>query len=118
MLEKVPVVETPVFVPYTKDSTLKKKLQEVDRMLGEATNSPTVRFVERCGGGTVIDLLGRSNPWAKEWQCPRTNCLPCKGRYLLSTEEDARKPGEGPPLPRPGKEETVAVPKCTGEIVG
>ena len=90
----------------------------MDRMLGEATNSPTVRFIERCGGGTVIDLLGRSNPWAKEWQCPRTNCLPCKGRYLLSTEEDSRKSGEGPPMPRPGKEETLSVPKCTGEGIG
>ena len=60
--EKVPVVETPVFILYTKDSALKKRLQETDRMLGEATNSPTVRFVERCGGGTLIGFIGDSIP--------------------------------------------------------
>ena len=53
-----------MFVPYTQDSILKRRLEELDDRVGEATGNPAVRFVERCGGGTIIDLLGRSNPWA------------------------------------------------------
>ena len=56
---QVKVVETPVFVPYTLDSNLKRRLQELDDKVLESTGSPAVRFVERCGGGTIIDLLGR-----------------------------------------------------------
>ena len=58
----VRVVETPIFIPYTKDSTLRKRLQESDDKLGEDTNSPGVKFVERCGGLTLMDILTRSNP--------------------------------------------------------
>ena len=43
------VVETLVFIPYTKDSVVMKRLQEVDNLMGEATGTPSVRFVERCG---------------------------------------------------------------------
>ena len=67
-----------------------------------------------------MDLLGRSNPWAKDWSCDRKECQICKGRCLLAEEEEARplpEPGK-PPLPRPGKEETQAMPKCTTESVG
>ena len=67
--EVVKVVETPIFILYTKDSSLKKRLQELDDKLGEATNTPASRFVVRCGGGTLIYLLGRSNPWVKDWIC-------------------------------------------------
>ena len=58
--------ETPVFVPLSKDSALRNRLQEVDDVLSEATNTLAVRFVERCGGGTLIGLLGCSNPWVKD----------------------------------------------------
>ena len=33
------IVETPIFIPYTKESKLRKKLQELDDTIGEATNS-------------------------------------------------------------------------------
>ena len=92
------MVETPIFIPYTADSNLKRKLQELDDKVGEATGSPAARFVERCGGGTIIDLLGRTNPWAKDWACDRKECLICKGRCLLAGEEEAR------PAPEPGNE--------------
>ena len=51
-----------MFVLYTLDSNLKRRLQELDERVGEATGNPAVRFVERCGGGTIMDLLGRLNP--------------------------------------------------------
>ena len=59
------VVEAPVFIPYTRDSKLRKSLQALDDKLGKCLGSPSVRFVERCGGRTLTDLLGTSNPWAK-----------------------------------------------------
>ena len=45
----VRVVETPFFIPYTKDSALKRMMQEVDDRIGEATNTPALKFVKRCG---------------------------------------------------------------------
>ena len=44
------VVATPVFIPYTKESAVKRRLQEVDNLMGDAMGYPSVRFVERCGG--------------------------------------------------------------------
>ena len=62
---KVKVIETPIFIPFTRDSVLKKALQNLDDTLGEAMGCPGVRFIERCGGQTVAELLGSSNPWAR-----------------------------------------------------
>ena len=105
---------------FTRDSKLGKALQEVDDTLGECMGNPSVRFVERCGGQTLVGLLGSSNPWARELRCGRPTCLPCIGRNLLATEESQRpipEPGQ-PPTPRPGREETISVPKCTREGIG
>ena len=116
----VRVVETPVFIPYTKDSILRKRLQEADDKLGVETNSPSVKFVERFGGSTLMDVLTRSNPWIKEWNCTRKECLPCKGRMMLACEETERpepRPGS-PALPKPSKEQVRASPKCTSEGFG
>ena len=76
-------VETVVFVPSTPDFKLKKYLQEADEVICKTTNSLTVRFVER-GGPTLMDLVGKNNPWSREWYCPRPNCYPCQGRRILA----------------------------------
>ena len=60
--QKVKVVESPVFIPYTRDSKLRRALQEADDTIGEVLGTPSVRFVERCGGQTLVGLLGSSNP--------------------------------------------------------
>ena len=44
---KVKVLESPVFVPFTRVSTLRKALQKVDDTLGECMNTPGVKFVEQ-----------------------------------------------------------------------
>ena len=54
---KVLCVETPIFIPFTKESALKKRIQEIDKLICEATRSLAAIFVERCGGATVVDLL-------------------------------------------------------------
>ena len=41
----VRVVETPIFIPYTKDSTLRKMIQAADDKVGEETNSHTVKDI-------------------------------------------------------------------------
>ena len=82
--------------------------------------SPAVRFVERCGGQTLGELLGSSNPWARDFRCGREGCIPCQGRDLLA-EEDSLKliPAPGQPVPpKPGKDETRSLPKCTVEGIG
>ena len=114
------MVETPIFIPFTQDSELRKRLQAEDDVIGEATGSPGVRFVERCGGDTIVSLLESSNPWAKDWSCGRGDCLPCKGRAMLASEVDQRPVPlpEEVPHPRPSKEETRTSPKCITEGVG
>ena len=60
-------------------------LQEADNQLCKSANSPGLRLAER-GGPTVLDIVGRSNPWAKEWSCSRKDCAPCNIRCLLAAE--------------------------------
>ena len=74
---RVKIVESPVLVPYTRDSKLRKALQVLDDTLGVCMGTPRVRFVERCGGQTLVELLGSSNPWARALKCRRITCLPC-----------------------------------------
>ena len=59
---KVKVRETPIFIPYTRESVQRKALQSLDDTLGECMGSPSVRFVERCGEQILVALLGTSNP--------------------------------------------------------
>ena len=116
----IKVVESPIFVPFTRDSKLRKTLQQLDDQLGECMKSPAVRFVERCGGQTLGELLGSSNPWARDFRCGREGCIPCQGRDLLAEEDSLRPiPAPGQPIPpKPGKDETRSLPKCTVEGIG
>ena len=110
-------VETPIFVSFTMESTLKKRLQEIDKLKGEATRTPAARFVERCGGTTIVGLLGRNNPWKYEWECGRKQYLICNGRRMLGKEEEEREIREVP-APKPSKEQVKSSPQCTREGVG
>ena len=68
-----------------------------------------------------MDLVGKNNPWSREWYCPRPNCYPCQGRRILAMEEveeslkmaDCNRQDEV--TIRRSKEEKVAVPTCTRE---
>ena len=114
------VIESPVFIPYTRDSRLKKALQTIDETLCQCLGSPKVKFVERYGGQTIVELLGASNPWAKGLRCDRNNYLPCQGKELLIMEEvlcPVPEPGQPNP-PKPSREETKSLPNCTTKGVG
>ena len=114
----VKLVETVVFVPTTPNSGLRKMLQKVNDQLCLSVNSPSVRFVER-GGPTLMDTVGRNNPNAKVWYCPRQDCEPCKGRRILGAEEaeDTVRRAEGHQVPKRTREDRTALPCCTGEGV-
>ena len=70
-------------VEATPDSKLKRRLQKSHEKICKVTNSLTLRFVER-ERPTLIDIVGRNNPWTKEWSLPRENCYPYQERRLLA----------------------------------
>ena len=69
-------IEAVLFVPYTPEGELAKRLQEEDDRFRKGTNLRRIKVVER-GGITIKDVLARTNPWVKEG-CSRSDCLPCK----------------------------------------
>ena len=81
--------ETVVFIPATPGSVLRKKLQEMDYGVTKATNSPTVRIVDR-GGPSIVDIIGRTNPLAREWFCPREDCQQCRSRQIISKDMEEK----------------------------
>ena len=60
-------------------------LQNLDDQLVRILNCPSVKFVERAGN-TILEELGSSNPWAREWTYIRKDCLPCLGQSLIAAE--------------------------------
>ena len=80
------------------------------------------------GGPTILDQVGRNNPWAGEWFCLRGNCLPCKWRLLLAkeAEEETLRMAGFKEMEGEGKgnrkivqraEDKIALPSCTTEGV-
>ena len=49
-------------------------------------NTTVVRMVER-SGTKLIQEVGDTNPWRREWCCPRKSCLPCQGQAILEVEK-------------------------------
>ena len=84
----------------------------------QASNCPQVRFVERAGT-TIIEELGKNNPWASEWYCPRQDCLPCQGRMELAAEaeEEAGKMLDKSEVSKlkAGKADRKSLPSCISE---
>ena len=86
------VVETVIFVPYTPQSALKKKLQEADDCLTSSLGRPRARFVEKAGG-TIVTQVGRPNPWKADIWCAREDCVACQGRSMIEKEKEDRAVG-------------------------
>ena len=104
-----------IFVPATPGSQLKTLLQNQDNLITQAMNYLQVRFVERAGM-TVMEELGRNNPWASEWYCPGKDCLLCQGRAFLAAEEVEEAiqmvaRGENP-VKKVKKEDRKSLPSC------
>ena len=81
--------ETVMFVPYTDNSKLQKMLQEKDNEFIRGGSQKRIKFVER-GGQSLVQILGRSNPWQGRG-CNRGECFQCQhggggGRQLPAGE--------------------------------
>merc|ERR1711954_257905 len=64
--------ESILFIPLTQDSTLKKKLTELER---NSTFRSKFKYVET-SGVSLIWALGNLDPWKEH--CSRENCFGCK----------------------------------------
>ena len=69
-------LEGVLYVPYTHNSVLKKKMQEAERQWRGNPDSGRVRILER-QGPSILDILGNPSPWVKE-PCSREECQPCE----------------------------------------
>ena len=86
-------------------------------------NTPVVRVVEKAGT-KLMEEVGDTNPWKKEWCCPRKTCLPCQGQAILGAEKEEETSNlvcgtqEGSLGERKGvwsKEESKSLPGFTSE---
>jgi hypothetical protein len=64
------ITEATIFVPATPRSSLKEALQKADDLFARAHGQPRIRFIER-SGTTIMNELGKSDPWAGQWRCGR-----------------------------------------------
>ena len=101
----------------TPGSKVRDSLQKQDKMMAQALNVPSVRFVEKAGT-TILQDVGQSDSWAKERFCPRKNCWHCQGRHKLLQEEEERAvtnvTGEATKV-NPPKDSRTSIPGCTAE---
>ena len=71
-------IEGVMYVPFTPQSELKKKMQEVENLWANNPNSGRMRIVERLGP-TIQELVTNPAPWKGE-HCGREVCPPCETR--------------------------------------
>ena len=86
-------------------------------------NTPSIRVVERAGT-KLMEEIGDTDPWRKEWCCQRMSCLPCQGQSILGAEkeeaavqqvcglQDGTSDGKTAVWP---KEDCRSLPGCTKE---
>ena len=65
-----------IYVPYTKNSKLKKLIQESEDKYLKGLKSGRVRILER-NGGTVGESISNPTPW-KSQACGRKTCHTCQ----------------------------------------
>ena len=114
------ITETICFITYTMESKLCERLQRVDNLFAELHCQPRVRFVER-PGDTIERELGRSDPWAGDFFCPRTECLPCNTRReLIEEKRQKRQTGSTQNVQERRDKSRMEsfLPGCTVESVG
>ena len=71
-------VESVVFIPYTKGSTLRKSLQEEDDKVTKILGIPRTKYIENAGNKLSNQIIVK-NPWvAINGGCGRKLCFTCK----------------------------------------
>ena len=79
-----------MLVPYTVGSKLKKTMQDVEDKYSALIGGKRVRVIEK-GGDSLINLLGRNDPWASKRICTDKDCMPYKSRVWLNEEKKASR---------------------------
>ena len=69
-------IESILYVPYTPDSELRKRLQKVEDSLLQGRLTGRIRIVERLGQN-IKEILCNPTPW-KQLHCGRPSCAPCR----------------------------------------
>ena len=89
--DREPKVITTLLVPYTMGSKLKNSMQKTEDEFRLLVGGPRVRLVEQ-GGDILSHLLGRNDPWASRRTCGDKQCVPCRSRvWLQSQQKEAKK---------------------------
>ena len=71
-------VESVVFIPYTKGSSLRKQLQEEDDKVTKILGIPRTKYIEKAGNKISSQIIVK-NPWvAIKGGCGRKLCYACK----------------------------------------
>ena len=75
-----------MFVPFTKDGELTRRMKEAENELGRQTGVK-IKIVERTGT-RLVDLLHKSDPWQGE-DCQRPLCILCQTK--MKTNKNGRQ---------------------------
>ena len=80
-----------LLVPFSVDSALMKSVQRAEDSFTDLMGGSRVRVLEH-GGDTLINSLGRNDPWAARRRCPDEGCMTCESRFWLQAQKKkARK---------------------------
>ena len=80
-----------LLVPFSVGSVLMRDVQEAEEYFTEHLGGPRVRVLER-GGDTLVNTLGRNDPWAAQIRCPDQDCVTCESTvWLVAQKKKARK---------------------------
>ena len=82
-----------LLVPYSVGSALQKAVQDAEDTFSKLTGAERVRVVEK-GGDTLLNTLGRNDPWSAGRSCGDPRCPQCQSMSLLKVlKKDAKKAG-------------------------
>ena len=74
-----------MLVPFSVGSVLMREVQAAEDCFRSLIGGPRVRVIEK-GGDTLINTLGRYDPWAARRRCPDEGCVMCESRMWLATQ--------------------------------
>ena len=82
-----------LLVPYSVGGILQKKVQNAENSFVEIVGGECVRVVEK-GGETLLNMLGRNDPWSSRRSCTDKDCPSCSSRrWLQEMKKEAKKTG-------------------------
>ena len=82
-----------LLVPFTVGGTLQRMVQSAEDSYVDLIGGDRVRVIEK-GGDTLLNLLGRNDPWSARRSCTDQGCPSCESRrWLQELKKTAKKSG-------------------------